>query len=305
MSTIDPNTTPALQPPPGVLPNFNDPYNTDSTINGTLGICIAISSIFVLLRLYTKLYIIRKYGWEDYTIFIAWLAFIAYCAVGWVAVGYGSGKHQWDVRLTDFFTWLKLSNALQIFYNPLIFITKLSILLQYLVIFVPNSTGKTYWAIHFVICVNLLFYLAVMLVQIFQCQPREKIWHPLLPGRCVDLAAVLISGAVINVISDLSILVLPVAKIWQLQMRTACIASIMRMVNNVQYAQTQDYTFRLTAVALWTLGEIASGMVCSCLPVVPAFFRHYMPKLTSSFKSSLGKVKGSRSGGQESSSKSG
>ena len=65
MSTIDPNTTPALQPPPGVLPNFNDPYNTDSTINGTLGICIAISSIFVLLRLYTKLYIIRKYGWED------------------------------------------------------------------------------------------------------------------------------------------------------------------------------------------------------------------------------------------------
>ena len=86
---------------------------------------------------------------------------------------------------------------------------------------------------------------------------------------------------------------------------SACIASIMRMVNNVQYAQTQDYTFRLTAVALWTLGEIASGMVCSCLPVVPAFFRHYMPKLTSSFKSSLGKVKGSRSGGQESSSKSG
>ncbi|KAI4274159.1 MAG: hypothetical protein LQ337_004124 [Flavoplaca oasis] len=140
-----------------------------------------------------------------------------------------------------------LSNALQIFYNPLIFITKLSILLQYLVIFVPNSTGKTYWAIHFVIWVNLLFYLAVI----------------------------------------------------------ACIASIMRMVNNVQYAQTQDYTFRLTAVALWTLGEIASGIVCSCLPVVPAFFRHYMPKLTSSFKSSLEKVKGSRSGGQESLSKSG
>ncbi|KAL8857491.1 MAG: hypothetical protein Q9178_005985 [Gyalolechia marmorata] len=159
-----------------------------------------------------------------------------------------------------------------------------------------------------------------MLVQIFQCQPREKIWHPLLPGRCVDLAAVLISGAVINVISDLSILVLPVAKIWQLQMRTsrklslsvvfgtglfACISSIMRMVNNVQYAQTQDYTFRLTAVALWTLGEIASGMVCSCLPVVPAFFRHYMPKVTSSFRSSLEKVKGSRSGGQESLSRSG
>ncbi|KAL8654520.1 MAG: hypothetical protein Q9226_003401 [Calogaya cf. arnoldii] len=294
MSTLEPVTIPAaLEPPPGVDSNFIDPYNTDSTIYGTLGICIGITSIFVLLRLYTKLFIIRKHGWEDYTILVAWLAFIAYIVLAY-------------------------QNALQIFYNPLIFITKLSILLQYLVIFVPNSAGKTYWAIHFVIWANLLFYLAVMLVQIFQCQPREKTWNPLMPGHCVDLAAVLIAEAVINVISDLSILVLPVAKIWKLQMRTskkhsisivfgtgllydpstlllllfqsppsqisrhnshglankyhnACIASIMRMVNNVQYAQTSDLTYRLTAVALWTLGEIASGIICSCLTVVPAF----------------------------------
>lgn len=110
---------------------------------------------------------------------------------------------------------------LEVYYNPLIFVTKLSILIQYLRIFVPSRSGKTYWAIHTLIWVNLLFYLAVMLVQIMSCLPRKKIWDPLVPGTCVDLADVLISGAVINVVSDFSMLILPIAKVWQLQITTA------------------------------------------------------------------------------------
>lgn len=57
-----------------------------------------------------------------------------------------------------------------------------------------------------------------MLVQIMGCLPREKIWNPTVKGRCINLSAVLIAGAVINIILDFSILVLPIGKIWQLQM---------------------------------------------------------------------------------------
>ena len=78
-----------------------------------------------------------------------------------------------------------------------------------------------YLAIHALIWVNLLFYMAVMLVQIMTCLPREKIWNPSISGTCVDLARVLISGAVINVISDFSILILPIARVWQLQITKA------------------------------------------------------------------------------------
>lgn len=57
-----------------------------------------------------------------------------------------------------------------------------------------------------------------MLVQIMECLPREKFWNPTVPGHCVNLPVVLITGAVINIISDFSILVLSMGKIWQLQM---------------------------------------------------------------------------------------
>ena len=88
---------------------------------------------------------------------------------------------------------MQLANIFGIYYIPLIFVSKLSILLQYLKLFTPNHTGKTYWSIHFLIWSNLLFYLTIML-------------------------AALVAGAVINVISDFAILVLPIGKIWQLHM---------------------------------------------------------------------------------------
>jgi hypothetical protein len=60
-----------------------------------------------------------------------------------------------------------------------------------------------------------------MIPQIFACSPREKIWHPLIEGKCLDLASILISGAVVNIVSDFSILILPIYSVWQLQLNTA------------------------------------------------------------------------------------
>ena len=106
---------------------------------------------------------------------------------------------------------------LEIYYKPLVFITKLSILIQYMKIFVPNHKGKTYWWIHILIWTNLLFYTAVMLVQIMACLPREKLWNPKVPGRCINIPHLLVTVAAVNIVSDVSILVLPLGKVWQLR----------------------------------------------------------------------------------------
>lgn len=57
-----------------------------------------------------------------------------------------------------------------------------------------------------------------MLLEIMKCLPRKKVWNPTMQGRCIDLPVAPKAGAVINIISDFSILVLPIGKIWQLQM---------------------------------------------------------------------------------------
>lgn len=57
-----------IPPPPGVTPNFDNPvlhgYRTwaiDSSV------CIVFSSLFVLMRIYTKFILIKTHGWEDCT----------------------------------------------------------------------------------------------------------------------------------------------------------------------------------------------------------------------------------------------
>lgn len=109
---------------------------------------------------------------------------------------------------------------MEIYYSPLIFLTKISILMQYLNVFVPKRLGrnKTYWTIHALIWVNLLFYVASLIAFVLLCVPREKIWNPMVPGQCINIYAAIVSASIVNVISDLSMLVLPIIQVLQLHL---------------------------------------------------------------------------------------
>ena len=76
-----------------------------------------------------------------------------------------------------------------------------------------------HFSIHLTIWTNLIFYVVVTFIEIFQCTPRELIWNPLIAGSCfVNTNSVLIATAVVNAVSDLIILALPFRSIWRLQM---------------------------------------------------------------------------------------
>lgn len=112
----------------------------------------------------------------------------------------------------------QLANVIEIIYNPIIFATKLSILLLFLRIFVPNGRGTTYYVIHVLIWLNLFFYIANVPIEIWPCIPRKKLWTPSLPGHCLNNERVFVAGGAINVVSDFAILLLPVVLISRLQM---------------------------------------------------------------------------------------
>jgi hypothetical protein len=66
--------------------------------------------------------------------------------------------------------------------------------------------------------VNILYYIAVVVVSALSCFPHEKIWNPSLPGKCANTKAFFITNASLNLTSDIIILVLPHRLIWSLQM---------------------------------------------------------------------------------------
>lgn len=81
---------------------------------------------------------------------------------------------------------------------------------------------------------------------------------------------------------------------------SACICSIMRMVASIEVHGAKDITWVITPEGLWAYvttpnsftlscsanrtsshGELSCGIICGCMPVLPQFFRHFVPKITS------------------------
>jgi hypothetical protein len=96
---------------------------------------------------------------------------------------------------------------------------KVGILLEWIKIFVPHGTRNLFWWVSIIVLVvNIGLYVAFVFVEIFACSPRQKIWNLILHGKCLDLGTVNVVSAIINLLSDIAILLLPQRAIWSLHM---------------------------------------------------------------------------------------
>ncbi|KAE8362039.1 ribosomal protein L36e-domain-containing protein [Aspergillus caelatus] len=219
-------------------------------------LCLSISTFCVGMRMYTKLLITRAPGWEDF-----------YAVMTFETGKHGSGLHQWEVSPSDLREFLKLANTCQIIYGPIIFITKLSILLLFLRVFAPSFNGITYLLIQLLIWLNFLFYFADTILKIFECTPRSKIWDEHVPGHCININGPILAASIFNVVSDFLILLLPIVCVWRLQMTFkkkictsavfvagifGCISSVMRLVVSIPNSTATDNTFVWFPEFLWT-----------------------------------------------------
>ena len=150
---------------------------------------------------------------------------------------YGNGVHQWNVPLSKVLqfgeastltsacaamlclTYSQLVSAVEIAYCPVIFATKLAILLQIMHVFVTNRTSVRFYLVQFLIWSNALWYIINIFMTAFQCTPRKKIWDPMIPGHCfVNFDTINFTAAIINVVSDVFMFVLPILWVWELHM---------------------------------------------------------------------------------------
>ena len=56
---------PGLPPPPGQIPNFINPPSQAHWVYVTLPLCLAVSTPFVWIRLYTASFILKNRGWSE------------------------------------------------------------------------------------------------------------------------------------------------------------------------------------------------------------------------------------------------
>lgn len=91
---------PAGTPPPGILPNFDDPSNQDIWVILTLTLAVTFATLAVWIRMYTKKFIIRSLTYEDCRLPCDRREFpsltLARCSVAWL----GNAKVDLE-RLTE------------------------------------------------------------------------------------------------------------------------------------------------------------------------------------------------------------
>lgn len=132
---------------------------------------------------------------------------------------HGMGRHAWFLSESDLNIFLKLSFAINLVFDFCLFATKACALLFFNRVFPKRANAKWFnWAIWITHGLNFAWLVGIVIATFFLCQPLEKYWKPEVDGTCGDSASVHIGSALSSVFIDLCILLLPLPKIWGLQM---------------------------------------------------------------------------------------
>ncbi|CAD6590843.1 MAG: hypothetical protein ASARMPREDX12_004751 [Alectoria sarmentosa] len=276
--TSDQYLRPAMEAPPGLHSNLIDPSSTDYL---TIIVCVLIlvlSTPFVALRLYTRQFITSQVWWDDGCCVLGWIFEIALTGLLLKALDYGGGTDLWN-----------LFQNMEILARTGMCFTKSSIILLYQRLFLPPGTGRSHiwWSIWVVFYWNLLSALALIITAATECVGRaDKVSKG---EECLDQYAILVCASVINVVSDLMILVIPISAIWGLHMAKekklklgavfavgslGVLASVARLAYQIPEAKKPNQTIIVMNLMELNVVEHMIGLIVSSMPTLPAFIHH-------------------------------
>ncbi|KAL1969446.1 hypothetical protein VTN77DRAFT_8884 [Rasamsonia byssochlamydoides] len=279
--------TPALKPPPGVIPNPEHPASLAGKSNLTIGLCVPFITVFFFCRSYVRLFVKRTWIAEDWLAFTAWAGTVAFCGLVGATMANHGGEHLWDIDAAEVKQanyWFTIAS---VEYGVSICLTKLAVLWLYRRIFSPRRWSPFDITIVTLIVLMILFYGITCMVKIFECTPQAKILDKNVPGHCIDESKLLDASGLFNTITDYIILFLPVHAVWKLQLTKAkkflvvlvftfglCapVFSTIGFVVRLKISGSPDTTWNDPEILLWGAAELTSGNLCLCFPEMILLF---------------------------------
>ncbi|KAL9027317.1 MAG: hypothetical protein Q9196_004142 [Gyalolechia fulgens] len=281
----------AVPPPPGVTPNFDNPDYRSGGIVPLACIFIPWAAIFMALRVYTKVRIIKVFGLEDWTIIVAYLCTLFLSIDCLVQQKYGNGIHEWDITIAKLVPYSKWAAASVVVFVPAVGLAKVAILLFYLRVN-PDRGFRT--AVYVSLVLTTSYVVALSLAIFFQCDPVAKFWNPFLSGNCLDSTRLYLANAVLNVIFDFVVLLVPVPMLRKLQVSTrqkwvigalfslgsvTCVISIVRIYFQHTVLGEPDLSWHIPTPTSLVFVECNLSIICGSAMVLRPFLRRHCPRL--------------------------
>ncbi|MCJ1467552.1 hypothetical protein MMC07_006177 [Pseudocyphellaria aurata] len=305
-STIDYSAIITNEPLPGVTPNPNATDHKGAVLIAFAIILVLISTAFVVVRIYTKAFLTRALGWDDYTCVAAligtfiWTGFNCECRLG-------IGRKDWDTFLTvrDYEKYNLDHWAAETTYFPTAGLIKTSLVLLYLRVFSSNRTLRH--VVYGVLLVVVVAHLGAIVGTVADDRPLSCHWLYLPSDEDYDKLCkeywddiyIYLTMSVLTIVLDLVILILPCPEVWRLNMPkrqklgvmiiiltglviSVTLVSILRLVFIVQWTYrpgaigVQEWEFRVNLSGTF---ELNLGLICVCLPTLKAFLKTYAPRM--------------------------
>ncbi|KAI9054691.1 hypothetical protein LZ554_001843 [Drepanopeziza brunnea f. sp. 'monogermtubi'] len=288
-------------PPASVMaswpaPNYVDP-DTRGNANVILNIIFYILLIcFIVLRVFTRTHLNNAFGADDVLILCAMVPTTGFFVISVLKdTKYLWIRHTYDIPPSYVVGGLKMVMAAQVAFGAAITLTKLSMLMLVKRLL---TSASLFWrritiiAIIFVALQGTVFGLTV----IFQCRPMQDYWK-ITEGpqpNCIDQPATLLAAGIINTLTDILTVLLPIRTVSTLQLPQrqmiivivlfgigfiSCIAGIIRTYYMWEVTTGWDQTWRSYPVWKTSAIELYLAILCASIPATRPFFSAYLPQL--------------------------
>ena len=108
---------------------------------------------------------------------------------------------------------------LEITYGICALLVKLAVLLLLARIF--GASSRFNLVAHYFSALLVLYYTIITFIKIFSCTPIRRLWYPTLPGTCLNNELIIYLDAIMAMVTDLIVILLPIPVVWKLNMKTS------------------------------------------------------------------------------------
>ncbi|CAI7628390.1 unnamed protein product [Penicillium glandicola] len=247
---------------------------------------------FVAIRLWSRTTSKSGIGWDDWIILASCTFAVIVMVLMLASCAYGFGQHIANLTPQHKLMTLKLFFVSQAFYKLTMNMTKMSILMLYLRIFIQR------WfriICHALLAIITSYMVATFFASVFQCTPVARAWNKTIPGSCIDITTNWYANAGFSIATDIIILALPMYPLYKskivLNRKIALmivfalgafvvVTSVLRMQTLDFSSASPDTTFDI-ASSIWTIIEENVGITCACLPMMWAPLARLFPSFFS------------------------
>ncbi|CAI7676271.1 unnamed protein product [Penicillium palitans] len=234
------------------------------------------------------------FGADDWTMILTMLFLIPLSALSVVLANAGLGKDMWTLPFDNITHILYVYFWDELLYLSILPLTKISICCFYLRIF-PDRKFRT--ATYVAIALNVSYWIAFILISVFQCRPLPGAWHRWYEEenyKCNHINAQGWAAAVLNMVLDIVVMVLPLRQLYRLNLSVkrkafvicmfslgifVTLISILRLNSLIHFASTTNLTWDYVTIGYWSTIECDVGVICACLPAIRSLLRRVSPGL--------------------------